>query len=211
MIEVELKFEIPPQSRALLQARLDDLPGIRWLGQITNSDSYLDTASLDCLRQAVFIRIRNRKQLEMKFHDHADPAHTHSTERAFPIEPGSCLMSEINTLCSRFIPAWHAAATVEQAIHLNDLIEYAHIANKRTLYTFGTITLSIDEVEGLGTFLEIETPCAEEAQVERSLARLHAFVSELALPILQPVQTGYVEQWLQRYRPQLSSLTKEPV
>lgn len=209
MIEVELKFEIPPEFRPLLQATLDDLPGAHLLGQISNSDSYLDTADLDCLKQAVFIRIRNHDQLELKFHDSADPAHTHSTEREFLIEPGPSLMHEFNSLCSRFISGWYDARTVEEAIHLNSLIEYAHIEKRRTQYSLDTITLSIDDVEGLGNYLEIETSCEEGAEIEQSLERLHAFVSDLAFPTLQPVRTGYVEQWLHLYRPQLFSLKQE--
>lgn len=211
MIEVELKFEVPSQSRMLLQAKLDALPDVRRLGQIVNTDSYFDTVSLTCLQQAVFIRIRNHEQLEMKFHDQADPAHTHSTERAFLLKAEPSLMREINTLCARFIPGWHAAETVEEAIRVNGLVEYAHIANRRMQYAYGSLTLSIDEVEGLGNFFEIETTCAEGTEVEQSLARLRAFVSDLAFPTLRPVQTGYVEQWLQRYRPQIAYLKKEHV
>jgi predicted adenylyl cyclase CyaB len=120
-------------------------------------------------------------------------------------------MREINALCARFIPGWHAAETVEEAIRVNGLVEYAHIANKRTQYAYGSLTLSIDEVEGLGNFFEIETTCAEGTEVEQSLERLHAFVSDLAFPTLRPVRTGYVEQWLQRYRPQIAYLKKEHV
>jgi len=210
MIEVELKFEVPLDSREQLQAKLDDLPDIRWLRQVVNSDSYFDTEHLDCLQQAVFIRIRNHEQLEMKFHDYADPAHTHSTERAFLLKAEPPLMQEINTLCSRFISRWHAADSVEEAIRINGLIEYAHIANRRTQYAFENLVLSIDDVEGLGDFLEIEIACEKGAEIEQSLSRLHTFVTNLAFPALRPVRTGYVEQWLDLYRPQDSHLRKEP-
>ena len=209
MIEVELKFEVSPQSRAQLEAKLDDLPGVRWLGQIVNDDHYFDTADLACLQQAVFIRIRNHEQLEMKFHDQADPAHTHSTERTFPLKAESPLISEMNALCARFIPGWHAAETINEAIRVNGLEEYAHIANRRTRYAYKAMTLSVDEVDGLGNFFEVETACAEGAEIEQSLARLRAFVAGLAFPALRPVWTGYVEQWLQRYRPQIAYLKKE--
>ena len=71
------------------------------------------------------------------------------------------------------------------------------------------MTLSVDEVDGLGNFFEVETACAEGAEIEQSLARLRAFVAGLAFPALRPVWTGYVEQWLQRYRPQIAYLKKE--
>jgi adenylate cyclase class IV len=71
------------------------------------------------------------------------------------------------------------------------------------------MSLSADEVEGLGNFFEVETACAGEGEVEQSLARLLAFVTNLAFPALRPAGTGYVEQWLQRYRPQIAYLKKE--
>lgn len=209
MIEVELKFEVSPQDRAQLEAKLDRLPGVRRRGQIVNDDRYFDTADLACLQQAVFMRIRNHEQFEVKFHDQADPAHTHSTERTFPLKAEPSLMREINALCARFIPGWHAAETIEEAMRDNGLVEYAQIVNRRTQYAYDAMSLSVDEVEGLGNFFEVETACEEGAEVEQSLARLRAFVADLAFPDLRPVWTGYVEQWLQRYRPQIAYLTKE--
>ncbi|HLQ29463.1 MAG TPA: hypothetical protein VK140_09530 [Ktedonobacteraceae bacterium] len=41
MIEVELKFEIPSESRTVLQAKLDALPFVRGIGHIDNSDTYV--------------------------------------------------------------------------------------------------------------------------------------------------------------------------
>src|SRR6202022_3998309 len=84
MIEVELKFEIPTASRALLQEKIGTVASVRQLGQIDNSDIYYDTANFDCLQQAVFIRIRNGARLELKFHTYADPANKNSTDALFP-------------------------------------------------------------------------------------------------------------------------------
>ncbi|HEV2583230.1 MAG TPA: CYTH domain-containing protein [Ktedonobacteraceae bacterium] len=208
MIEVELKFEVPTASRALFQAELENLPKVRWFGQIYNSDSYYDTANFDCLQQAVFIRVRNHEQLEMKFHDRADPGHTHSTERSFLLE--SPRMKEINLLCSRFISRWQAANSIEEAFRINGLMEYVHIANKRTQYEHGNLMLSVDDVEGLGNFFEIETACEEGTEIEQALTRLRGFVSDFAFPALRPVKTGYVEQWLRLHNPQVYQLRKVP-
>ena len=213
MIEVELKFEIPPASRTLLQERIGTLPSIRRLEQIDNSDIYYDTANFDCLRQAVFIRIRNRARLELKFHDNADPEHTHSTERSFRLQSEAPEMKEMNMLCSRFIPGWHEVEvdSVEEAICLNGLLEFAHITNRRTQFANENLVLCLDDVTGLGDFLEVEAVCKEEPEIERTLARLHSFVSDLAFPNLQPVQTGYVEQWLRLYRSPVYQLRKRTI
>jgi adenylate cyclase class IV len=77
VIEVELKFGFPADARMLLQTKLDAMLA-QPLGQADNVDTYYDTASFDCLQQAVFVRIRNHKHLEIKYHEHADPAHMHT-------------------------------------------------------------------------------------------------------------------------------------
>ena len=84
------------------------------LGQVENVDTYYDTAGFDCLQQAVFIRIRNQKDLEIKYHEHADPAHMHATERVFSLESGPLLVKEMNVQCARFIPEWQEAGTIEE-------------------------------------------------------------------------------------------------
>lgn len=208
MIEVELKFGIPSTSRALLEEKIGSLSSVRLLGQIDNSDIYYDTANFDCLRQAVFIRIRNRARLELKFHDYADPAHTHSTERSFRLPSEPPQMKEMNMLCSRFVPGWREVDSVEEAICLNGLLEFAHIANRRTQFVHENLLLCLDDVEGLGDFFEIETVCEEESDIERALARLHSFVADLDFPNLQPVKTGYVEQWLRLHRSPVYQLRK---
>ena len=211
MIEVELKYEILWDSRALLQEKIDALPSVRWLGQINNSDIYYDTTNFDCLQQAVFIRVRNGMRLELKFHEHADPAHTHSTERTFPLKSEPPMMKEMNVLCSRFIPGWHEANSVAEAIRVNGLVEFAHIANRRTQFAHENMILCLDTVKGLGDFFEIEVACEEESEIEQALARLHGFVSGLAFPALRPVQTGYVEQWLGLHLAPLSQLQEVKV
>ncbi len=208
MIEVELKFEIVPRSRTLLQAKLDAMPLVRWLGRIENADTYYDTANFDGLLQAVFMRIRNRAHLEIKFHEQADPAHTHSTERVFPLDAAPPLVKEMNALCSRLVTGWLEAETVEEAIRANTLLEFAHIQNRRTQYVYENLVLSVDRVKGLGDFFEIETHCEEGTETEQAIARLQRFASALAFPSLRPVWVGYVELWLRRYLPQVYQLGK---
>ena len=209
MIEVELKFEIPSASRGLFQEKLHALPSVRWLGQIDNTDVYYDTANFDCLQQSLFIRMRNRTRLELKFHDHADPAHTSCSERTFPLKPEPPQMKEINKLCSRFIQGWREANSVEEAIDVNGLVECGRIANHRTQFAHENLILCLDTVKGLGDFFEIEVACDEESETQQALARLYSFVSVLAFPTMRPVQTGYLEQWLTLYSKPISQLQKE--
>ena len=85
MIEVELKFALPPHVRARLETYLGTAECAR---RLHNSDSYYDTPSLDLFSRAVFVRVRNRQRLEFKFNEQAAPAHLFCTERAFSLAAG---------------------------------------------------------------------------------------------------------------------------
>jgi len=207
MIEVELKFEIPSDARVLLETKLDAMLA-QPLGQVDNVDTYYDTAGFDCFQQAVFVRIRNHKHLEIKYHEHADPAHMHATERVFPLESGPLLMKEMNNQCSHFIPRWQEAGTIEEAICINGLTEFVRIEKQRTQYAYENLILCVDSVEGLGDFFEVETHCEEEIKIGQAIAKLQDFVASLAFSALRPVEVGYVELWLRSHLPQVYRLGK---
>src|SRR5260370_13236615 len=152
------------------------------LGEVDDADIYYDTASFDCLQQAVFVRIRNQTYLEIKYHEHADPSHMHSTERVFPLNSRPLLMKEMNVRCSHFIQGWQEAGTIEKAIHLKGLTEFARIHKQRTQYAYENLILCVDSVEGLGDFFEAETHCEEEAKIGQAIAKLQDFVASLAFP-----------------------------
>jgi adenylate cyclase class IV len=208
VIEVELKFEIPQRSRAQLSVWLDGLPAVQRLADVTNIDTYYDTTNFDCLQQAVFVRIRNRACLEIKYHEYADPTHMHSTERVFPLQSEPLHVSEMNRLCSHFIPAWRPASDVEEALRVNNLTRFVRIENRRTSYIYENITLCVDHVEGLGDFFEIETQCEQGAEISQARATLQTLISGLTFPDLCPVRIGYVELWLRSHLPQVYRLGK---
>lgn len=211
MIEVELKFELGPEIREQLQARFAAIASIQSVGQINSTDIYYDTASYDCLQRAIFMRIRNHKRLEIKFHEEADPNHIQSMERAFPLRATPEQMQEFNTLCAHLLPLWQTAETIEEALQLNGLEAFAPIEKQRVLYTCQDITLCLDHVKGLGDFLEAEVLCEEHTaadEAEKVMARLYQFVAELKIPELTAVRVGYVELWLRLHLPAAYRLGK---
>ncbi len=102
----------------------------------------------------------------------------------------------MNALFSYFLPTWIATASFEDAVKQNGLIELATIDNTRKEYTGEGIILSIDHVQGLGNFLEIETHAEEDTNTNRAQERLQAFVSDLDV---QHIKVGYVELWLYKH------------
>jgi len=207
MIEVELKFALSSDARVLLQTKLDALLA-QPLGQVENVDTYYDTVGFDCLQQAVFIRIRNQQDLEIKYHEHADPAHMHATERVFSLESGPLLVKEMNIQCARFIPEWQEAGTIEESMRINGLIAFACIEKHRNQYMYENLILCVDSVEGLGDFFEVETHCEEETEIGRAIAKLQDFVMSFGFSALHPVDVGYVELWLRSHLPHVYQLGK---
>ncbi len=214
MIEVELKFELAPGLYKHLQARFAAMPSVQCVGQVDSTDIYYDTVHYDCLQKAIFIRIRNHKRLEIKFHEETDPHHTHSMERGFPLRATPEQMQEFNMLCAHLLPLWNAAETIEEVLQVNGLGVFVPIKKQRVLYTYQDMTLCLDHVEGLGDFLEIEVLCEEREEhtatdeAEKAMVPLHRFVSELRLPELEQVQVGYVELWLRLHLPEVYRLGK---
>jgi adenylate cyclase class IV len=203
MIEVELKFELAPGTWAQLQEQLGAIPLVSLVSRVNDVDIYYDTTRFDCFRQAVFLRLRNHARLEIKFHEDDDPDHMHSTERTFPLEAGPQQVKELNELCTRFIPAWHAADSVAEVIRANNLVELAQIRKQRTQYTYKDLILCLDRVAGLGDFFELETHEQEGADSDQAVERLQSFARQLTQADLRPVPIGYVEMWLRLHHPQL--------
>lgn len=208
MIEVELKFALPANLRASLEATLDAVPDLQRLAPVKNIDTYYDTSDFSCLQQAVFLRIRDNDRLEVKYHEQDDPSHMHATERVFPLTADAPALQELNTLCACFIPAWRGANTVEATLATNGLSAFVHIEKRRTRYVNERLDLCLDEVVDLGDFFEVEIICPDETGIEQAQAQLYTFVDTLALPTLSSVSIGYVELWLRSHLPHVYRLGK---
>ncbi len=202
LIEVELKCELYPELLYKLDQKLLDM---RFHGIVSNTDIYYDTPGWNLLQQAVFVRVRNSRLLEFKFNNHAEQAHSQSIERVFPLRPEPEIATKMNSLFLDFLPHWSAAADFAEAITINDLIMLAQIHNTREIYSKDDMHLTIDHVEDLGDFLEVEVHCEEGTDTSKALARLHCFLAGLGV---QPIAVGYVELWLRIHNPQAYQVGK---
>jgi adenylate cyclase class IV len=195
MIEVELKFALTSYAYLQIQEQLSQMQ--RGFAS-RNLDRYYDTEQLDLLRQAVFVRVRNQQRLEFKFNEQRALAHTQSTERAFSLAPEPVQAFAMNTLFARFLPHWHPAHTVVEALHQNRLTKLAQIENNRLEYRYDDLLICLDHVEGLGDFLEIEAQCKEGSATDQAEARIRRVAARFSA---QPLRVGYVELWLQKHAP----------
>jgi len=201
VIEVELKCELFPGAQRKLRGKLQFMT---FHGVVRSLDRYYDTIKFDLLQQAVFVRVRNNSQLQFKYNESHDVAHVQSLERVFPLpQENAQQVEEMNALFTRFLPSWHAEPDFEVARVSNGLVELAYIGNTREVYTSDDMQISVDHVEDLGDFLEVELQREEGSDTSKALAELHSFISELGV---QPVEIGYVEMWLRVHNPQAYQL-----
>src|SRR5258708_21122032 len=176
MIEVELKCELFPELLPKLQERLQHMT---FACTADNVDRYYDTRRFDLLQQGVFVRVRNDHQLEFKFNEQGEKEHRQSTERVFSLFPDPDAREKMNALFTRFLPNWSASSNFSEAVTKNNLTALACINNTREVYVDGAVHLSVDHVEGLGDFLEVEMQCEEDGDTSEALALLHEYIAYL--------------------------------
>lgn len=193
MIEVELKCDL---SSALWPRLREKLRATEFRERVINHDVYYDTRSFDLLRQAVFVRVRNHRQLQFKFNAEQDTAHTHCIERTFSLPLDQASTEEANSLFARFLPEWITGFRFEKAAEKNGLTELAFIENAREVYSMNNMYISIDHVTELGDFLEIEIRGEKDGDTGEALSKLKTFASDINL---EPVHLGYVEMWLRKH------------
>ena len=195
MIEVEVRTLLSPDIAARLLPRLATM---RLHEQKASQDVYYDTPHFDLLRhrQIVFVRIREGQLLQFKFDEDSEPRIA-CIERAFPLQADS-FPEKAQILFQTFLPTWRPAITWEQAVMNNQLVELACIEKHRSVYVEGPLIVSIDHVERLGSFVEIERNCDEGTDTQEAEEHVHAFLQEIGG---SPLNAGYFELWLYRHNP----------
>ncbi|QBD83689.1 CYTH domain-containing protein [Ktedonosporobacter rubrisoli] len=186
-------------SSQLLEKVRQKLQGMDFTGVVHNQDIYYDTPTWELLRKAVFLRVRNNSQIEFKFNEDLSQEHGLVNERSFPLHASPTDLKKINALFARFLSTWIPVTAFQTGLKENGLKELVRIDNRRETYTDGRIVLSIDHVEGLGDFLEVETQCQDESDTSLAQAQLQAFVADLNV---EHIKVGYVELWLYKHNPE---------
>jgi adenylate cyclase class IV len=192
MIEVEVRSLLTPAIAVRLQEKLASIS----VSEVKSSqDVYYDTSQFDLLRhrQVVFVRLRESSLLQFKFDEGSIfQERIACIEREFAVSEDS-FPEKAHHLFRVFLPTWQTAATWEQAIACNNLVELARIEKRRSVYINGSLIISLDQVEGLGNFVEIERRCQEGADIRAAEEHVHTFLAEIGGTSLK---AGYLELWL---------------
>jgi len=193
MIEVEVRSPLLPDIAAKLQPKLEKM---HLREEKASQDVYYDTPDFALLqhRLSVFVRLREGRLLQFKF-DEDSEQRIACIEREFLIQT-DVLPEKAQTLFQTFLPTWQHAASWEQARTFNQLVELACIDKKRRVYVDGPLIISIDSIEGLGSFVEVERNCEEGTDTQEAEEHVHTFLREIGGISLK---AGYFEMWLYRH------------
>ena len=184
-IEFEVKVALPTLSDSSSL-----LAGLHLKNTTVGTDIYFDTSAHDLFLRGIFLRLRDQHLLEIKYNpDLKDVAHLSCQEHAFPWP----LTIIANETIFEFLSACLGPI---QSAHQKDpfvafgLNQFVSITKHRTIYTGEGLEISLDVIENLGTFLEIEAKGAD------GIRRVQHFCKERGLVNL-PI--GYVELWLRKH------------
>lgn len=197
-IEIEKRFQVLNSDLSPILQHLDFLYKKKVI------DEYLDTKDGSFFKRGIFIRIRNNKQLDIKF----NPAHLnikkvkkHTTchEYKFKIPFQESCFKHFNGLQELININKPNPLTLENFIKQNHLCSLIKIDKIRRAYTNEKFIVALDEIFDIGTFIEFE---AIDGNRNESivLKEINNLVSNITL---KEINTGSVEIALKKQNSKL--------
>lgn len=165
--EVELKVSLNADHVELLRRRLEKLGATAHPHIIAENDLYFTAPHRDFIKTRECLRIRiSEKGNELTYKG--------ATTNAMDIA-GQFWKQEIN------IPLQGSTRDVEQLLAALNCKKVAEVRKKRETYQLGNQTVAIDEVVGVGFFVEIESFAKSEKDRERARDENTACLAKLGL------------------------------
>ena len=203
MIEFELKYKIA------LTERLRKL--IQGKSVSSQRDDYFDTKDGLLYRNGNFLRLRDEKRIDFKLFA-GDDTHLFCEETNFELNQFSADNPALMKVCQHVGLTSSPFKDFESFCLQHSLSVIAPIYKKRIKFKKEDIVLSIDEIEGLGTFLEAELdfPDADFDKIAAKIVLEDRLIKEDLIDLSEDeyVKVGYVELYLLEHRPELYQLGK---
>jgi adenylate cyclase class IV len=187
-IEIELRYQVIdasqlPEFLALCESR----------GTKRVVDVYLDTSNADLIKKGIYIRLRDGKKMDIKFNREClfNPdleLQPYCEEYTFMLPLKEADLPRINELATLFGMQQLSVPDMQTFCTQNNLIEHRIVDKIRASYKRDNFTITVDEVAGLGTFLEIELMAADTNALAAVKQAMEQLLSPLTLTVLK---TGY--------------------
>lgn len=176
MIEVEVK--LPLYRRSLTEKALTEA-GFRAGDLIRESDIYFNSNFHDFIQTDEALRVRTCENLSMR------SCRTFLTYKGRKIDKISMTRQELET----------EVADGETAVSILNALGYQSMyqVNKlRQLYHRDDMTACVDQVEGLGSFLELEMIVEDESRREKALARIRQVLKSIGSDMSETTRVSYL-------------------
>jgi adenylate cyclase, class 2 len=159
-----------------------------FVGEAASTDTYWDIATHDLFKRGIFLRIRDNGQFDIKFNpDFEDIAHMSCDEYSYGWPLSDSDAKAVETFLAAYLPIkTPQAGEVFAKFELNEFV-----AVKKARKTFGAngVVICIDDVDGLGKFIEIEATDPGNAYLVTRYCEQAG---------LKNLKVGYVELLLRR-------------
>lgn len=189
MLEIELKAWLASTAPESLERKISDA-GFGLPQTCYERDTYYNAPDRAFKKTDEALRIRERRQF--------GKAHTLVTYKG----PKRDALSNTRT---EFETSVEDADTMRSILNALGYTPVLEVRKQRRSFAgagaFKNITLCLDEVEGLGSFIELECCAADDiGQVERESTRNHllALLDALGIPRENLTRQSYLEQLMQR-------------
>ncbi|MGE5829294.1 MAG: CYTH domain-containing protein, partial [Micromonosporaceae bacterium] len=150
-------------------------------GETRVVDTYYDDGGGSLYRAGVFVRVRNSRSVEVKWTpDPDDRSHTNSQEEKYEYPVGGAAAEALRSRLRPYVDLTPSGTGRLEDWGLSPLVTVDKV---RRSYGLDGLTVCVDEVDGLGSFIEIESP---RSQDRAGVAQLAQRLGMVNLPI------GYV-------------------
>ena len=170
-VEIELRYQL---------LNTEEIPSfvapLEKLGSKRIIDQYLDTPTAELLKKGIYIRIRNDKKVDIKFNRECllDPTlelQPYCEEYSYPLPLRQEDIDSINSVASIIGLQSIQNPSFEEFKMINNLNIDRTVDKMRTSFKKDAFTIVIDEVDQLGTFIEIELMAANLMHSKRPRKR----------------------------------------
>ena len=183
--EVEVKVpieDIESMTRKLVES------GAKELNSEVQIDTYFDHPCRTFVKTDEAVRVRTRRQLnEQKLATSQAP-----NELTYK---GPKLDEKTKTRVEYSVG-------IDDTDHLTSILErlgfkpIAKVVKKRTFFDLRAITISIDDVEDVGLFLELESIAHQKDEMESAKRTIFKLLDELGIDAQQTIRDSYLEMYM---------------
>ena len=185
----EVEVKVPITDAEVMKQKLHNI-GAKTLNSEIQIDNYFDHPCRSFEESDEAIRVRTRRPIDDR---ELDPSHALNelTYKGPKIDKKTKTRLEYSV-------AVDDTETLSSILESIGFKAVATVTKKRTFYDFRGITISIDDVEQVGLFLELESIAHQKDEMESAKKAIFELLVELGIDPEQSVRESYLWLYLDR-------------